>query len=38
MTRKMTPPEGEAEMAFYEQRQYKVRPGKIDEWVKIMEE
>src|ERR1700753_3016212 len=26
------------EMAFYELRQYKVRPGKIDEWVKIMEE
>jgi hypothetical protein len=25
-------------MAFYELRQYKVRPGKIDEWVKIMEE
>src|SRR5947199_3522697 len=26
------------EMAFYELRQYKVRPGKIDEWVKVMEE
>ena len=26
------------EMAFYELRQYKVRPGKMDEWVKIMEE
>ena len=25
-------------MAFYELRQYKVLPGKIDEWVKIMEE
>src|ERR1700729_4507553 len=25
-------------MAFYEIRQYKVLPGKIDEWVKIMEE
>src|ERR1700730_16009547 len=25
-------------MAFYELRQYKVRSGKIDEWVKIMEE
>jgi len=25
-------------MAFYELRQYKVRPGKIAEWVKIMEE
>jgi hypothetical protein len=25
-------------MAFYEMRQYKVRPGKIDEWVRIMEE
>src|SRR3974390_265723 len=25
-------------MAFYELRQYKVRPGKMDEWVKIMEE
>src|SRR6266446_1722721 len=25
-------------MAFYELRQYKVRPGKIDQWVKIMEE
>jgi len=25
-------------MAFYELRQYKVRPGKIDERVKIMEE
>jgi NIPSNAP len=26
------------EMAFYELRQYKVRPGKMDAWVKIMEE
>ena len=25
-------------MAFYELRQYKVFPGKIDEWVRIMEE
>ena len=25
-------------MAFYELRQYYVRPGKMDEWVKIMEE
>ena len=25
-------------MAFYELRQYKVRPGKMDEWVKIMED
>ena len=25
-------------MAFYELRQYLVRPGKMDEWVKIMEE
>jgi hypothetical protein len=25
-------------MAFYELRQYKVRPGKLAEWVKIMEE
>ena len=25
-------------MAFYELRQYKVLPGKVDEWVKIMEE
>ena len=25
-------------MAFYELRQYKVKPGKIDEWVRIMEE
>jgi hypothetical protein len=25
-------------MAFYELRQYKVRPGKMDEWVKIMEQ
>jgi hypothetical protein len=26
------------EMAFYELRQYKVRPGKMDAWIKIMEE
>src|SRR6201987_1564295 len=25
-------------MAFYELGQYKVRPGKMDEWVRIMEE
>ena len=25
-------------MAFYELRQYKVKPGKLAEWVKIMEE
>ncbi|HEX3413432.1 MAG TPA: NIPSNAP family protein [Stellaceae bacterium] len=25
-------------MAFYELRQYKVLPGKIDEWVRIMEQ
>ena len=25
-------------MAFYELRQYKVLPGKMDEWVKIMEQ
>ncbi len=25
-------------MAFYELRQYKVRPGKLAEWVRIMEE
>src|SRR5260370_11070264 len=31
-------PQGENEMAFYELRQYKVLPGKIDEWIKIMEE
>ncbi len=29
---------GMPEMAFYELRQYKVLPGKMDEWVKIMEE
>jgi hypothetical protein len=29
---------GGNEMAFYELRQYHVRPGKMDEWVKIMEE
>jgi hypothetical protein len=27
-----------SKMAFYELRQYKVLPGKMDEWVKIMEE
>jgi NIPSNAP len=26
------------EMAFYELRQYHVRPGRMDEWVRIMEE
>jgi hypothetical protein len=25
-------------VAFYELRQYHVRPGKMDEWIKIMEE
>jgi hypothetical protein len=25
-------------MAFYEMRQYKIHPGKMDEWVRIMEE
>ncbi len=25
-------------MAFYELRQYKVLPGKMDEWVKVMEQ
>jgi hypothetical protein len=25
-------------MAFYELRQYKVKPGKLSEWIKIMEE
>ena len=25
-------------MAFYELRQYKVRPGRLAEWVRIMEE
>src|SRR5213078_1471249 len=25
-------------MAFYELRQYKVRPGKMQEWLKVMEE
>jgi NIPSNAP protein len=25
-------------MAFYELRQYKVRPGKMDAWLKLMEE
>jgi hypothetical protein len=34
----MTPSEGDREMAFYELRQYKVLPGKMNEWVKIMEE
>src|SRR5881392_1086410 len=28
----------DAEMAFYELRQYKVRPSKIAEWLKVMEE
>lgn len=31
-------PRGNVSMAFYELRQYFVRPGKMDEWVKIMEE
>src|SRR3984893_13706948 len=38
MTRETTSQKETREMAFYELRQYKVRPGKIDEWVKIMEE
>ena len=25
-------------MAFYELRQYEIRPGKMDEWLKMMEE
>ena len=25
-------------MAFYELRQYKIRPGKMDEWIQFMEE
>lgn len=25
-------------MAFYELRQYEIRPGKMDEWLKLMEE
>jgi len=25
-------------MAFFELRQYKVRPGKMDEWLRVMEE
>ena len=24
-------------MAFYELRQYKIKPGKMEEWLKIME-
>jgi len=31
-------PRGDDSVAFYELRQYFVRPGKMDEWVKIMEE
>jgi len=31
-------PKESSEMAFYELRQYKVRPGKMAEWLKIMEE
>ena len=38
MTRETNHQTEKREMAFYELRQYKVRPGKIDEWVKIMEE
>jgi NIPSNAP len=33
-----TEPSRESDMAFYELRQYKVLPGKMKEWVKIMEE
>src|SRR4051794_21817594 len=29
---------GRCEMAFYELRQYHVRPGKMAEWLKLMEE
>ena len=25
-------------MAFYELRQYKILPGKMDDWLKLMEE
>src|SRR5438105_6211005 len=32
------PPVETRKMAFYELRQYKVRPGKMQEWLKIMEE
>jgi hypothetical protein len=31
-------PEEARNMAFYELRQYKVLTGKMDEWVKIMEQ
>jgi hypothetical protein len=31
-------PKDNAIMAFYELRQYKVKPGKMDEWVQIMEQ
>jgi len=31
-------PSGISDMAFYELRQYKVQPGKMNEWLKIMEE
>jgi hypothetical protein len=34
----VTAPGGNCAMAFYELRQYKVLPGKMSEWVKIMEE
>src|SRR6266852_9307085 len=37
-TGRVSPSTTEETMAFYELRQYHVRPGKIDEWVKIMEE
>jgi len=33
-----TPDAETSEMAFYELRQYHVRPGKMAEWVKVMEE
>jgi hypothetical protein len=29
---------GDLAMAFYEIRQYKIHPGRMDEWVRIMEE
>src|SRR5205823_4340800 len=31
-------PSGDDQMAFYELRQYHVRPGKMREWLKLMEE
>jgi hypothetical protein len=34
----LSPRQEMLQMAFYELRQYKVRPGKMAEWLKIMEE